>query len=323
MIELNVWGWTIALYLFLGGLGSGTFITATILHVLNPAANRKTVVASAWIAIVCLAVGLLLLLTDLTAPLRAFLFWQSFSNFSSWMAIGAWLLLFAMIFMAASALMLTEKTNQLLFKGRFAAECTTIKVITAIASVLCLCVAGYTGILLMSAPGIAFWNTPLLPCLFTVSALDTGIALVVILSTLLQKDDETARSYRHKLEIVVLVLVAVETAVFVAFASLMASGNAASFATGAAEAQSAIDAITTLMAGEYAGAFWVLFVGLGLAAPFVAAIAGLASQKKYAGAIGVIGACCALVGGCALRFLILFAGQHGDILVTTLQSIVF
>ena len=86
----NVWGWQPALYLFLGGVGAGAFIAAMVAYFKNGQKKSSTVFASVCAAAVCLVVGLLLLLSELITPARGLMMWQSFSNFSSWMTIGAW-----------------------------------------------------------------------------------------------------------------------------------------------------------------------------------------------------------------------------------------
>lgn len=89
MIELQtVWGLQPGLYLFLGGVGAGTFFVAGLVHLITKA-HRRVVSAAMWCSIVFLAIGLGLLITELSAPLRALMMWQSFSHLSSsWMAIG-------------------------------------------------------------------------------------------------------------------------------------------------------------------------------------------------------------------------------------------
>ena len=97
-----------------------------------------------------------------------------------------------------------------------------------------MCVAAYTGILLMSAPGVPLWNTLLLPCLFTVSALDTGVALVELVERGVERKAVSPRlsGKAHKLQSrVVCVLVVAELLVLAAFLSdacwrIIATGHA-------------------------------------------------------------------------------------------------
>ena len=66
----DIWGWQPALYLFLGGMGAGAFIAAMVVYFREGDKARSTVFASLVAAVVCLAVGLLLLLSELITPLR-------------------------------------------------------------------------------------------------------------------------------------------------------------------------------------------------------------------------------------------------------------
>lgn len=179
----DIWGWQPALYLFLGGMGAGAFIAAMVVYFREGDKARSTVFASLVAAVVCLAVGLLLLLSELITPLRGMMMWQSFSNFGSWMTFGAWIVFAALVVFALEAIVVWEKTAGALAKRIKGFDGYAPKLARALGVVSCVlgfCVAVYTGILLMSAPGVPLWNTLLLPCLFTVSALDTGVALVEV-----------------------------------------------------------------------------------------------------------------------------------------------
>ena len=100
-------------------------------------------------------------------------------------------------------------------------------------------VAVYTGMLLMSAGSVPLWDTPLLPLLFTVSAFDTGVALVELVAVAAAKKDPLAPKARTLMERVVVVLVVVEMLVLAAFLASMLGGDVqtAIGATGAASAE--------------------------------------------------------------------------------------
>ena len=112
-----VWGWQPALYLFLGGMGAGTFIMAAVLYLIDPLKHKRIICASMWAAPVCVGVGLLLLLLELTNPLRGLMMWQSFSHFTSWMTYGAWGAFAAIVVFGLSALLATELVRKALLKG--------------------------------------------------------------------------------------------------------------------------------------------------------------------------------------------------------------
>ncbi|RDB57691.1 polysulfide reductase [Paraeggerthella hongkongensis] len=307
MVELQTtWGWLPAIYLFLGGLGAGAYVTVSILRLAKPGSFKRTVTGGVWIAVASLAIGLLALISEVPKPLQAMILFKSFVNGSSWMTIGAWLLMATFMMVGLSALFTTDKIADWLGKlckplGR--ARGTINKVLAIIGIPLALAVAVYTGILLGSAPAIPLWNTWLLPVLFTVSALDTGLAAVSIVAAVLEKDQGIER-VQSVFEKTVVGLVALEAVVLAAFlVTMQQAGGGAAVSAG------------ILSEGVLSMQFWVLVVAVGLVGPFAAAVVQIAASKRKSGghlpaAIPVGGAACALVGGFTLRFVVLAAGVH-------------
>ncbi len=322
MAELqSVWGWQPALYLFLGGMGAGAFVVAALLYFLDRQSNRKTICIASWAATACLVAGLLLLLSELTNPLRGMLLWQSFSNGTSWMTFGAWVVFAAVIVFGLMAVLSTEqwvKPVSKKWKGYPKARNRMRSVLAVVGIALGLCVAVYTGILLMSVPGVPLWNTLLLPCLFTVSALDTGAALVEIVAVAPKRAVLSNKTHRL-LEASVVVLVVLEVAVLAAFLATM-QGSDLTTATGATAAAS----VRLLAQGMLAPFFWLLVGACGLGIPLAMAIAGMVLRKrrKSGRTVMLVGAAGALVGGCALRFLVLMAGLHADVVAQAVSKMV-
>ena len=143
----DIWGWQPALYLFLGGMGAGAFIAAMVVYFREGDKARSTVFASLVAAVVCLAVGLLLLLSELITPLRGMMMWQSFSNFGSWMTFGAWIVFAALVVFALEAIVVWEKTAGALAKRIKGFDGYAPKLARALGVVSCVlgfCVAVYT-----------------------------------------------------------------------------------------------------------------------------------------------------------------------------------
>ena len=335
MLQL-VWSWQPALYLFLGGMGAGAFIVAAVLYLLDQGRHAGIICASMWASVLCLGVGLLLLLSELITPARGLLMWQSFGNFTSWMTYGAWGAFLAIIVFGVSALLAVGKVSVGLAnawashaskksvsaaaaRASFAAKTVAVrKVLCAIGILLGAFVAVYTGMLLMTAPGVPLWNTPLLPCLFTVSAFDTGVALVEIVAVVASRKEKLAHRARLLLEALVVVLVVLECFVLGVFLAVMVGGDLGS-AVGATAAESA----ELLVSGGLAPYFWGMVVVCGLAVPLLMATAGIVLRKKKdVNAFMAIGAIGALVGGCELRFLILAAGLHADVVAETVMGMI-
>ena len=325
----TIWSWQPALYLFLGGMGAGAFVMAAVLFLIDRTRHRLIVCGSMWAALASLAVGLLLLLSELVTPLRGLMMWQSFGHFTSWMTYGAWGAFAAMAVFAVSALLATRPVGVWLAKKWKWFEKRGValrRVLAVIGIVLGAFVAVYTGMLLMAAGSVPLWSTPLLPALFTVSAFDTGVALVELVALALSKKDALAPKARVLMERIVVVLVLVEIAVLAAFFAVMLGGDVQT-AVGATAAASA----ALLLTGDLAACFWALVAACGLAIPLAMAVSGLVlhkrgkkkpGMKQHGGALMAAGAVGALIGGCALRFLILAAGMHADLVAETVMSLI-
>lgn len=302
----DTWSWLPAIYLFLGGLSAGAFLTAALIRVFQPGRFKKTVMGSMWIAVAALAIGLFALIAEVEKPLQAIIMFQSFVNFGSWMTIGAWILFASFIVFLLSALACTQKVTDWLaksWKKLPEIQDKLQKVLAIIGAVLAVCVAVYTGILLGAAPAIPLWNTWLLPVLFTVSAFDTGLAAVLILAAFVERDS-AFEPIRNILEKVTIGLVVLEGIVLAAFIATMQGA-------GTNEAAS----VGILTSGQLSAQFWVLVVAIGLAVPLIAAVAQILLSRKredkpVATALPVAGGACALVGGFTLRFVVLAAGIH-------------
>lgn len=362
----SVWGWQPALYLFLGGMGAGAFIMAAILYLKDKEHHGKIVCVSMWAAAISLVVGLLLLLMELVTPIRGLLMWQSFSHFTSWMTYGAWGAFGAIVAFGLSALLATPQVNAWLAEklSWFGPRERSIRTVLAvIGMVLGAFVAFYTGMLLMASGSVPFWDTLLLPALFTVSAFDTGVALVEVVAIVLAKKEAIASEAKRFMERCVVVLVLVEAVVLAVFLGTALSADASS-ATGAAAAASA----SMFVSGQLAGWFWGLVAVVVIALPLSMALRGLlakegpknpqsvgsfegaeeascassesddaavvasraqatgdgqaASGKSSIDVPTLVGALGALVGGCALRFLVLAAGVHADVVAETIYRMI-
>lgn len=320
MVELqDTWSWLPAIYLFFGGLSAGAFLTSAFVRLFKPEQFRQTVMGGMWITVAALAIGLFSLISEVEKPFQAMLMPISFVNPTSWMTIGAWLLLVSFIVFLLNALISTPKLTDWFaktWKKLPDVQAKLEKVLAIIGIPLAVCVAVYTGILLGAAPAIPLWNTWILPVLFTVSAFDTGIAAVLILASFVERD-AAFEPIRNLLEKVVVGLVVLESIVLVAFVVTMQGA-------GTNEAAS----VGILTSGELSGQFWGLVVVVGLFVPFGLALSqvlfghSLNKDKQIATALPVVGGACALVGGFTLRFVILAAGIHAALVSPALLQAV-
>jgi formate-dependent nitrite reductase membrane component NrfD len=177
-VHQTVWGWPIAAYLFLGGLGGGVAALSYWLGLEmagNPAAARSVRRFGMAAGLASLVLGTLLLVYDLGDPAHL---WHIFGNPRSWIF---WGVVIITVFMVATAAYLvpevTGDRTAVPWVARLQRAQPVLSLVAAITGVL---VALYTGFLVSMAPAIPFWDTPALPLLFLVSALSTASALLML-----------------------------------------------------------------------------------------------------------------------------------------------
>lgn len=179
------WGWIIAIYLYLAGMGAGSFIIGTVIDwsidpsklIQIPIFNVPFDPAKAAIlwGPILVAISAPFLILDLGIK-RRFLY-ACLNPRTSWVARGFLILSIFIVF----GLVLLAK-SVLPFEWLHA-ESPLWHILEVIAFAFAFGTAIYTGILLKATKSIPLWNTYLLPLLFLVSALSTG-SMAIILSTL-------------------------------------------------------------------------------------------------------------------------------------------
>jgi len=171
------WGWLVVLYVFLAGLGGGTFLFSFILSFVDTysaAAQIGTLVGPLLVAL-----GSVMLLFDLGSVTRAYrLFTTPATLLSSWMIRGAWILTGFIILGLAYALPAFSSFDWLPWEQTSGFGLG----LGVAAAVLAIVVTVYPGLLLGVIKSIPLWNTSALPPLFFLSGLDTGLALLVLIS---------------------------------------------------------------------------------------------------------------------------------------------
>lgn len=238
------WGWLIAIYLFLGGLGAGAYLASFAAEkgLLGKPTNLHRV--GYYISAPIVALGALLLIFDLGQGLKKpWLIINMFLNFSSVMTWGIYIVT-AFIFVAFIKAYFVWKKKQ------------ASSVLSYVGAILALSTAAYTGLLLAVLQGVPFWNSYLMPILFVVSALSTGLSLIALLAHFFEKH----QAHQHRVFQVHLWLVSMEIIVVMAFFALIYSGSQGAVAKLSAN---------LLLTGSLALPFWILFVIVGLIGPLV------------------------------------------------------
>lgn len=180
--------WLIALYFYFTGMSAGSFVISTLaygfgLQKFKPAGKVGVVMAT-----VLLFIAPVMLLLQVGWPVRSV--WNHFTylNFSSPMTYGAFLLIMYPINCIIY--------GYFMFKG----DMKHTKLFGMIGIPLAITVHGYTGFILAFGKARAFWNTALMPFLFLVSAVVSGLGLMILI--LLIKDKFFSKEKKINTEII-------------------------------------------------------------------------------------------------------------------------
>jgi protein NrfD len=294
---MHIWHAEIPVYLFLGGLVAGLMIISGLWLLRRPDAPRSRALALLpWAAPALLSLGMLFLWLDLENRLNAFRFYLAF-RVSSPMSWGSWILLAVYPASIGLAWHTTPPDLRAWVERRLRAPGWLARLNgwlaarerrIAFASVILGAVLGiYTGVLLGTLAARPLWNSAILGPLFLVSGLSTGAAFM-----LFYRLDAAERRLLARTD---LWLIGVELFLITIWITGLLSGGAASQA-----------AVGMLLGGPYTAAFWTLVMAVGLVTPLVAEWIELRRGEIP----GRFAAGLVLVGGLALRWVIVFAGQH-------------
>ncbi len=193
-------GLPIAIYFYMTGLSAGSFILSTLAYGFGMKRFKPLGKIGVAMAVFLLMLAPTMLIFDLARPLR---FWHLFPylNITSPVTWGSFLLTLypinCIIYgyfmytgdalankaknMSADAAMspeLKDTVGKLEERASFNAKMTRIFGLCGIP--LALSVHGYTGFILALSKARALWNTALMPMLFLVSAMVSGIAMMMI-----------------------------------------------------------------------------------------------------------------------------------------------
>jgi formate-dependent nitrite reductase membrane component NrfD len=295
----NVWGPLIAWYLFLAGVGAGAYLVGAAADYLGER-YRPLVKPGIYLGAPLVAIGSVLLLLDLGAPLRS---WRGFLRpGSSMISVG---IIIISVFIILGAIHIAA----LLFKLKLSRS--ALGWLGGVNALFALGTAIYTGLLLGVVKAVPFWNTPMLPLLFLVSALSTGMGAVLLVVGLrrwvapkaVEAEAEQVTQAVHALSRIDIPFIVTEVLVLFFLLFLMAASRS-----------TAAESARYLVAGGYAVAFWLGVVVVGLLVPVTLEAWSLTRGKELSLArladLGVITGLCLLVGGLILRYAVLAAGAN-------------
>jgi formate-dependent nitrite reductase membrane component NrfD len=289
---LQVWGWEIPVYLFLGGLVAGMMVIAGY-FLLSGRGRRTDCVCFLLpgLGLVLLSLGMLALFLDLEHKPY---FWHLYTTFMplSPMSWGAWILVLVYPGLLANMLLrLPEALRRRLpplaaWSDRLGAVPGVARIVGGANVGLGVLLGIYTGVLLSAMGARPLWNSALLGPLFLVSGLSSAAAFVHMVArdpderVLLAKADNTFLAL--ELVLIGLYLVGLASATRVH-----------------------MEAAALFLGGPYTAAFWVGVVGLGIVVPLFIQTLAVGHRVRHTPVAPVL----VIAGGLLLRFVVVYAGQ--------------
>jgi polysulfide reductase chain C len=276
------WRWLIAAYLFLAGVGGGAYLAGVIADFAGGADWITVSKIGVFLGVPCVLIGTFFLLADLGKPINAWRVWMKPGT--SWIARGTIIIVLFMIFAAIQTAFWIWP-----YPGSIENARGAIAVLGAIFGFLTVI---YTGLLLGYSQPIALWRTALLPVLFFVSAVSTGIMAIVLIGQRLGVA-ENQLALLGKIDAVILVFEMFVLIVFLynAYRTIESRFSA-----------------KRVLGGPVASAFWLGVVACGLLIPFFLELFG--GEGIAVIAATVLG----LFGGLCLRYSVLAGGTLDPIM---------
>lgn len=293
----HYWELPIVIYLFVGGLGGGIMFLAAAFDFFVMPGSGALFAWPMFVALAALAIGCFFLVFELGQPL---VFWRVFTTATAIIKWGATLLTIALI---CGFLWWVSYLPFEWIAGLAQALAGARGLFLALAGLAGFGIMVYTGVMLSTLQAHAFWATPALPVLFTISALSTACAAIAlsvagwpVVPTL---QVAVAAGLIHEIiHVVDIVLVIAEiTVLLIMVLSFLGAGN-----------RTAKAIAHRWVAGKTAPLFWLGMIGLGLVVPLA----------LYVGAHGTPGSetlapVLVLCGGLLLRYLCVYSDERAEI----------
>lgn len=282
VVKAPHWRWLIICYFFLGGLTGASFTIGTVADLFSK--DRAVTRAARYFSFAALIPCPVLLVLDLGRPER-FLNMLRIVKLRSVMSLGSWALTFHGVFCtAAMALqLLSDITHRDLLPG-------PRRLIGILGLPFSIFISGYTGVLLVATNIPLWWRAfPLLSPAFVSSAYSTSLAALSVLLGLGSGEREDTARRIARAEVVCLT----------AELSFLTAGSIRLGKIG-----------KPLTAGRLGMIFWpVVYLG-GVLVPLILQLSGPARGDTGSQPRRSATAALTLLGGFALRALMVFAGRE-------------
>ena len=277
------WRWLIAAYLFLAGVGGGAYLAGVIADIAGGPDWMLVSRIGIFLGVPCVLIGTFFLIADLGKPSHTWRVWMKPGT--SWIARGTIIISIFMILAAIHTAFWIWPFADPAVSGSAPHALSILGALFAFLTVI------YTGLLLGYSQPIALWRTALLPVLFFVSAVSTGLMAIIFIAQYMGASVEQL-GLLENIDAVILVFEIFILAVFLynAYRTLESRPSA-----------------LRILKGPVASSFWLGVVLCGLAIPLVTESTG------QHGSVLAIGSLLGLLGGLFLRFVILTGGIFSPI----------
>jgi formate-dependent nitrite reductase membrane component NrfD len=295
--HLHVWGWEIPVYLFLGGWTAGIMVLCGWALWKGQRDERPHATFSLassglfMLALGAISLGMVALFLDLEHKLYVWRLYLTVKPLSP-MSWGAWILMLVYPVLVMGVLL--DPPRVLLDRvpkiepslKKFAGNLVLRRVTGLVAIGTGVALGIYTGILLSALGARPLWSSAILGPLFLFSGLSAAAAFAHWASP-----DQPEREYLAKIDNQFL---ASELAMVFLFVIGLASASEAH-----------LQAAGLFLGGPYTAVFWVGVVGLGIVLPLIIQSLAVTHRVPHTPLAPIL----VLLGGLALRFVIVSAGQ--------------
>jgi len=320
-MSLGEMSWNIPLWfdIWLAGMAGGAYLIAFLANLYSGGTQKNLFRLAVYTGVPLAIIGVLLLVIDLGTPIW---FWHLFSGFLpvAVMSMGTWTLVaFLIIAFIMMILWVIEgdairnpqaySYNMSGIAQRISGFLSWVNIIFAVLLIT------YPGALLAATSQPIWSSNFLLPALFVASAASTGAALIILMALVMNAVNKSSSSALNstvkwlfgstgwqisretirKIAKSLIGIIILEVAILAAYAIWLGVSGAA----GASEA------LSLLTIGTLAVPFWIVMVGIGLFIPLLLLLTNRAKATFFI----MASASCVLLGGLALRAIMIVGGQ--------------
>ncbi len=319
-MSLGEMPWNIPLWfdIWLAGMAGGAYLVAFLADRYSGGNHKNLFRLAVYTGVPLAIIGVLLLVIDLGTPIW---FWHLFTSFLpvAVMSMGTWILVAFLIVAFVMMIMWVIEGDATRSASAYSGNMSGIArrisgFLSWINVIFAVLLISYPGVLLASTSQPIWSNTLLMPALFVASAAGTGVALLMLMALLMNAVNKSSssmlsstvkwlfgstgwqisRETMGQLSKALLGMIIVEALVLVGYVIWLA-------VTGT----SGTEALSLLTTGTLAIPFWVVIVGIGLIIPLIL----LLTKRAKATLFVTTSASCVLLGGLALRAIMIVGGQ--------------